>query len=152
MPHGCFEQTTSITYPNVLTLDYMKKTKQVSPELQMKAEGFVSAGYQRLLTFETSTPGGFSLYGRQPPVLLLTAYGLMELSDMSSVYNVDAGLLERMRMWLSSQQDKDGSWGGGLASFILEGEWLIQDLHQHVLYLGALPEVRTQVYKGLKSI
>jgi len=111
MPHGCFEQTTSITYPNVLALDYMKKTKQVSPELQMKAEGFVSAGYQRLLTFETSTQGGFSLYGRQPPVLLLTAYGLMELSDMSKVYNVDAGLLERMRKWLSSQQDEDGSWG-----------------------------------------
>jgi len=26
MPGGCFEQTSSSTYPNVLALDYMKRT------------------------------------------------------------------------------------------------------------------------------
>jgi len=36
------------TYPNVLVTDYMKRTKQINPELQMKAEGFINTGYQRL--------------------------------------------------------------------------------------------------------
>ena len=26
MPYGCFEQTSSTTYPNVLALDYLKRT------------------------------------------------------------------------------------------------------------------------------
>ena len=28
MPWGCFEQTSSTTYPNVLALDYMQRTKK----------------------------------------------------------------------------------------------------------------------------
>jgi uncharacterized protein YfaS (alpha-2-macroglobulin family) len=31
MPFGCFEQTSSVTYPNVLVLDYIKRTKRVTP-------------------------------------------------------------------------------------------------------------------------
>ena len=110
MPFGCFEQTTSITYPNVLVLDYMKKTEQITPELQMRAEHFVSTGYQRLMNFETSTPGGFDWYGNPPPKLLLTAYGLLEFKDMSEVYNVDPDLIPRTQRWLASQQNRDGSW------------------------------------------
>jgi hypothetical protein len=33
MPFGCFEQTSSATYPNVLALDYMKRTKKLMPEV-----------------------------------------------------------------------------------------------------------------------
>src|SRR5208337_2369908 len=49
MPGGCFEQTSSSTYPNVLALDYMKRTKKLTPEVHAKAEGFIANGYQRLL-------------------------------------------------------------------------------------------------------
>ena len=59
MPGGCFEQTSSSTYPNVLALDYMKRTKKLTPEVHAKAEGYIANGYQRLLTFEVSG-GGFS--------------------------------------------------------------------------------------------
>ena len=54
-----------MTFPNVLVLNYLKQTKQNSPEIQLKAENYISLGYQRLLTFEV-TGGGFSLYGRPP--------------------------------------------------------------------------------------
>ena len=40
MPGGCFEQTSSSTYPNVLALDYMKRTKKLTPEVHAKAEGY----------------------------------------------------------------------------------------------------------------
>ena len=52
MPYGCFEQTSSSTYPNVLALDYMKRNRKITPEIRAKAEGFISTGYQRLLSFE----------------------------------------------------------------------------------------------------
>ena len=50
MPGGCFEQTSSSTYPNVLAPDYMKRTKKLAPEVHAKAEGYIANGYQRLLT------------------------------------------------------------------------------------------------------
>ena len=119
MPYGCFEQTSSATYPNVLALDYMKRTKKLTPEVHAKAEGFIAQGYQRLLTFEVPG-GGFSWFGRAPANKILTAYGLMEFSDMSRVYEVDPRLIERTQQWLASLQQADGSWKPD-TSFINEG-------------------------------
>lgn len=110
MPNGCFEQTSSSTYPNVLVLDYLKSSGQISPEVQFKAEDYINIGYQRLTTFEVNG-GGFSLFGDNPAVVLLTAYGVQEFSDMSQVYNVDPALISRTAEWLLAQQNGDGSWG-----------------------------------------
>ena len=109
MPYGCFEQTSSTTYPNVLVLDYLKSTGQTSPEVQMQAEQYINLGYQRLTTFEVAG-GGFSLFGEVPADRMLTAYGLMEFSDMARVHPVDEGLIDRAAAWLLSQQGEDGSW------------------------------------------
>lgn len=109
MPSGCFEQTTSTTYPNVMVLSYMKKTGTISPEIQMKAEGFINLGYQRLLSFEVPG-GGFEWFGNTPAHKVLTAYGLMEFSDMSKVYPIDEAVITRTQQWLADQQERDGSW------------------------------------------
>ncbi|MFZ0309136.1 MAG: MG2 domain-containing protein [Candidatus Sulfotelmatobacter sp.] len=119
MPGGCFEQTSSSTYPNVLALDYMKRTKKLTPEVHAKAEGYIANGYQRLLTFEVPG-GGFSWFGRAPANKILTSYGLMEFSDMAKVYDVDPKLILRTQQWLSVQQQPDGSWKPD-TSFINEG-------------------------------
>ena len=65
MPHGCFEQTSSITYPSVLALAFLTRTKAASPEIEKKALGYILQGYQRLVTFE-APGGGFSLFGNDP--------------------------------------------------------------------------------------
>jgi len=119
MPGGCFEQTSSSTYPNVLALDYMKRTNKLTPEVHAKAEGYIANGYQRLLTFEVPG-GGFSWFGQAPANKILTSYGLMEFSDMSKVYDVDPRLIQRTQQWLASQQQADGSWKPD-ANFINEG-------------------------------
>ena len=119
MPFGCFEQTSSSTYPNVLALDYMKRTKKLTPEVHAKAEGYIANGYQRLLTFEVPG-GGFSWFGNAPANKILTAYGLMEFYDMSKVYDVDPKLIERTQAWLAGQQQADGSWKPD-TQFINEG-------------------------------
>jgi uncharacterized protein YfaS (alpha-2-macroglobulin family) len=119
MPGGCFEQTSSSTYPNVLALDYMKRSKKLTPETHAKAEGYIANGYQRLLTFEVPG-GGFSWFGNAPANKILTAYGLMEFIDMAKVADVDPRLIERTGNWLASQQQEDGSWKPD-TQFINEG-------------------------------
>lgn len=109
MPNGCFEQTSSATYPNVMVLQYMQETDNVTPEIEMQAREYISQGYQRLLTFEVEG-GGFEWFGRPPAHKILTAYGLMEFSDMARVHPVDPAIITRTAEWLAAQQEGDGSW------------------------------------------
>jgi len=117
MPFGCFEQTSSTTYPNVLVLDYLRRTKQAKPEIELKALSYINLGYQRLLSYEVPG-GGFEWFGRPPAHTVLTAYGLLEFSDMAKVSEVDPAVIERTRAWLYAQQQSDGSFeptAGGIA-------------------------------------
>jgi uncharacterized protein YfaS (alpha-2-macroglobulin family) len=109
MPYGCFEQTSSTTYPNLLALDYLKRTKKNAPEIEAKARQYIHLGYQRLIGFEVPG-GGFDWFGRPPANVTLTAYGLMEFEDMAKVHDVDPNLLSRTRAWLMSKRNSDGSW------------------------------------------
>lgn len=109
MPFGCFEQTSSVTYPNVLVLQYLKRAGKAQPETEMKARHFITIGYQRLLTFEVKG-GGFSWFGDPPAHKVLTAYGLLEFADMSKVHDIDPNLITRTVNWLVSKQNPDGSW------------------------------------------
>ena len=92
MPSGCFEQTSSTTYPNVLALNYLQQTKKSSPKTEATARQFINLGYQRLLSFEIKG-GGFDWFGRPPADRTLTAYGFMEFQDMARVSSVDPNLL-----------------------------------------------------------
>jgi uncharacterized protein YfaS (alpha-2-macroglobulin family) len=109
MPNGCFEQTSSSAYPNIMVVDYIKKARLASPELLMKSEQYLNVGYQRLLTFERPG-GGFDWWGSGPPLIWLSAYGLQEFNDMSRVYPIDRGIIDRTQVWLMKQRDKDGTW------------------------------------------
>ena len=74
-PSGCFEQTSSTTYPNVLALDYLRRTGVKAPAVEATARQYIHLGYQRLLTFEIAG-GGFDWFGHAPANRTLTAYGL----------------------------------------------------------------------------
>ena len=121
MPCGCFEQTSSSTYPNVLVLDYMKRAKKITPEIQMKAEGFINLGYQKLVAFEVKG-GGFSWFGDAPANQILTSYGLMEFHDLSQVYTIDPNVISRTQSWLASQQKEDGHWDPD-AAYLHQESW-----------------------------
>ncbi len=108
-PYGCFEQTSSTTYPNILALDYLRRTKKSAPDVEAKARAYIHLGYQRLLTFEIDG-GGFDWFRNPPANRVLSAYGLMEFADMARVYDVDPALIDRTRNWLVAQQRPDGSW------------------------------------------
>ncbi len=107
-PHGCFEQTSSSTYPNLLVLDYLQKTDQSMPKMEERALSLIKKGYQRLTSFE-SPSHGFEWFGGDPAHEGLTAYGLMEFVDMKKVYpGVDDKMIKRTTDWLLSRRDGAG--------------------------------------------
>jgi len=110
MPTGCFEQTLSRLYPDIVVLDYLQKTKQSSPQLEKKAQHYISQGCQRLMTFE-ARGGGFSYYGGSSSSSVLSAYGLMIFSDASKVAQVDRAIIDRTRKAILSRKKQDGTWG-----------------------------------------
>src|SRR4030088_2281470 len=104
------EQTSSTAYPNILVVDYVKKARVASAsETLMKSENYLNVGYQKLLTFERPG-GGFDWWGNGEPLVWLSAYGLHEFNDMSKVYPIDKGVIDRTQAWLLKQQAADGTW------------------------------------------
>ena len=106
-PYGCFEQTSSTTYPNVFILKFLRAAGKSNPAVEQKALRYIQNGYNRLIRFETSM-GGFEWFGKTPPHEALTAYGLLEFTDMQEFVNVDQAMLKRTRKYLLDRQDGKG--------------------------------------------
>ena len=107
-PYGCFEQTSSSTYPNIMVLKYLKESGKSNSEIEKKALKFIKEGYKRLISFETKE-GGFEWFGRTPPHETLTAYGILEFTEMKEVYDkVDQKMIDRTVKWLLSRKDGKG--------------------------------------------
>jgi hypothetical protein len=113
-PVGCFEQSSSTNYPNVLILNYLQEAGQGDPKIEERARGLMHNGYQRLTSFECidpkeSTRRGYEWFGQTaPPHEALTAYGLLQFHDMAKIYPVDAAMVERTTKYLLDQRDGKG--------------------------------------------
>ncbi|MEL6986546.1 MAG: hypothetical protein AAGK97_01860, partial [Bacteroidota bacterium] len=107
-PHGCFEQTSSTTYPNVMVMQYLKESGKTKQAIEKKAMKYIRRGYDRLVSFETEE-GGFEWFGNTPPHLGLTAFGILEFTEMAKIYNgVDRNMIKRTIDWLLAQRDGKG--------------------------------------------
>lgn len=113
-PHGCFEQTSSSNYPNLLILDYLKEAKQDKPEVARRAQELLRNGYAKLTSFECQDTAknarqGYEWFGgAAAPHEALTAYGLMQFRDMARVQDVDKAMVERTYRYLLSRKDGKG--------------------------------------------
>jgi hypothetical protein len=112
-PYGCFEQTSSTSYPMVMAQQYFLTHTGVDPAIIEKTRGLLDASYKRLTGFETRTKG-YEWFGADPGHEALTAYGLLQFTDMSQVRSVDKEMLDRTRTWLLGR--RDGSGGFSLSS------------------------------------
>ena len=106
-PYGCFEQTSSTTYPLTMAQQYFTSHQGVDPDLVRRAKQKLEAGYQRLTGYECKS-GGYEWFGADPGHETLTAYGVLQFTDMSQVREVDAAMLERTRTWLLGRRDGQG--------------------------------------------
>ncbi|WP_163864213.1 MG2 domain-containing protein [Myxococcus eversor] len=106
-PSGCFEQTSSTTYPMTMAQQYFQTHTGVNPELVASAREKLTSGYQRLVGFETKEQG-YEWFGEAPGHEALTAFGLLHFTDMQQVHNVDTQMLLRTREWMLKQRDGQG--------------------------------------------
>jgi uncharacterized protein YfaS (alpha-2-macroglobulin family) len=112
-PNGCFEQTSTTNYPNVLILDYLNETNQAKPEVSKRAKELLDRGYGKLTSFECQKAAdgreGYEWFGgTAPPHESLTAYGLLQFTDMSRVFPVDQEMLKRTKQYLLNSKDGNG--------------------------------------------
>ncbi len=152
MPSGCFEQVSSSLYPDILVLNYLEKNNLDNPELREKALNYISTGYQKLLTYEVEgEKGGYSLYGKYPAEPSLTAYGLMEMNELSKVYNVDEKVIDNMIEFLFSKQKTSGDFRTSETRYI-SGMTNLDELTKDAYIVWALSEVCPEDTRLLKSI
>jgi hypothetical protein len=113
-PNGCFEQTSTSNYPNVLILDYLRESNQARPDVEARAQDLLARGYVQLTSFEcpktaTNSKQGYEWFGAPNAAHeALTAYGLLEFRDMARVYKVEPAMLERTRQYLLASRDGKG--------------------------------------------
>jgi uncharacterized protein YfaS (alpha-2-macroglobulin family) len=106
-PYGCFEQTSSTSYPMVMAQQYFLTHTGIDPAIIEKTKGLLESSYKRLTGFESQTKG-YEWFGADPGHEALTAYGLMQFADMAQVRSVDKDMLTRTRTWLLSRRDGKG--------------------------------------------
>jgi hypothetical protein len=112
IPNGCFEQTTTTAWPNIMVLNYLKNSGQLTPEIELKARDYVNQSYQRIVTFECPS-GGFNWWvGDDPGNDILTAMALMMFADAKDSVDIDMNVVQRSEDTLVANQNADGSWSG----------------------------------------
>ena len=109
-PGGCFEQTSSSNYPNIMVLQYLEENDGLDPAIAARASSMLDRGYQLLTSYETSEDG-YEWFGGAPAHEALSAYGLVEFVDMARVHGAVAPeMIERTRDYLMSRRDGKGGY------------------------------------------
>ncbi len=106
-PSGCFEQTSSTTYPMTMAMQYFQSHSNVDQAMVRDAKDKLERGYKRLTGFECKK-NGYEWFGEDPGHEALTAYGVLQFTDMKKVRSVDEAMLVRSREWLLKQRDGKG--------------------------------------------
>ena len=119
-PCGCFEQTSSTTFPLVMLIQYIdslpKKTEKML-KMRFNAEEKMKKGIKRLLGYECKN-GGFEWFGDDPGHVTLTAYGIWQFLEMNKIGNyIDVNVIDRTLDWLRKSYQKNK------AQFELRNGW-----------------------------
>jgi hypothetical protein len=139
-PVGCFEQASSVNYPNVMVLRFMKSEGVSDARLLGRASRLMDEGYKKLVGYETTTRG-YEWFGGSPGHEALTAYGLMEFADMRPVYHdLDKTMLTRTAEWLMSRRDGTGGYARDAKALDSFGRASKQVTDAYITY--ALSEVK----------
>lgn len=125
MPDGCGEQNMLNFVPNIVVLDYLRLTNQLSPAIETKAKQFLDAGYQRELSYKHDD-GSFSAFGKRDKngSTWLTAFVVRSFIQASQYIQVEQRIINEALDWLSRVQAPNGSFPeyGSVFSTEMQGE------------------------------
>ncbi|KYN33932.1 hypothetical protein ALC56_11746 [Trachymyrmex septentrionalis] len=110
MPFGCGEQNMLNFVPNIVVLNYLKNTNQLTQAVQSKALKYLDIGYQQELTYR-HTDGSFSAFGMSDPSgsTWLTAFVAKSFKQAAEYIAVEDRIITEALQWLSNNQASNGS-------------------------------------------
>lgn len=105
MPHGCGEQNMLNFVPNIVVLNYLNKTNQLTAEIEEKAIKYLQVGFQRELTYR-HIDGSFSAFGHSDASgsTWLTAFVVRSLRQATAYIDIEESIFVSALEWLSKIQ------------------------------------------------
>ncbi|XP_015601908.1 CD109 antigen isoform X2 [Cephus cinctus] len=161
MPSGCGEQNMLNFVPNIVILDYLKNTNQLTQAVQSKAMRYLEIGYQRELTYRHND-GSFSAFGMSDGSgsTWLTAFVVKSFKQATEYVSIEDRIIDEALRWLASNQAVNGSFpevgrvnhrdmqGGAAKGLALTAFTLIAFLENK----GSNEEYKNVINKGVNYI
>ncbi|NXM80360.1 A2ML1 protein, partial [Oenanthe oenanthe] len=109
LPHGCGEQNMVLFAPIVYVLQYLEKTRQLSPEIKDRATGFLRNGYQIQLHYQ-HPDGSYSEFGIKDEYgnTWLTAFVVKCFVQAKPYIYLDNQIIQAALTWLEFHQLPSG--------------------------------------------
>ncbi|NXP90694.1 A2ML1 protein, partial [Passerina amoena] len=109
LPHGCGEQNMVLFAPVVYVLQYLEKTRQLSPEIKDRAAGFLRNGYQIQLQYQ-HPDGSYSEFGTKDEYgnTWLTAFVVKCFVQAKPYIYLDNRIIQAALSWLEFHQLPSG--------------------------------------------
>ncbi|XP_054003817.1 CD109 antigen-like isoform X1 [Hylaeus anthracinus] len=110
LPAGCGEQNMLNFVPNIMILNYLKNTNQLTQAVQGKAIRYMEIGYQRELTYRHDD-GSFSAFGMSDSSgsTWLTAFVAKAFKQAKEYIPIEDRIIDEALQWLSNNQAPNGS-------------------------------------------
>ncbi|XP_072395001.1 thioester-containing protein 1 allele R1-like [Diabrotica undecimpunctata] len=110
LPTDCGEQNLVHLMSNLVILQYLRVTSQLTPTIQNEAVKNLETSYQQQLTFKRKD-GSFSPFEWRDSKgsVWVTAYTVLALSQAKNFIFIDDRVIENSTNWLTDIQGKNGS-------------------------------------------
>lgn len=107
---SCGEQNMINLVPQALMLDYLKKTNQLTDELDSSIKNIMNVGYQRQLKFKRQD-GSFSPFGTadKEGSTWLTAFAAISFKKIADHIHIEENIIENALKWLTEAQTARGN-------------------------------------------
>ncbi|MBB6331027.1 TonB-dependent SusC/RagA subfamily outer membrane receptor [Chryseobacterium sediminis] len=106
-PYGCFEQLSSTVYPNMFILDYLKSGKKIDTATENLIVKNMKKGFQKMLSYK-NRDGGFGYFNSEESDVALSAFALLEFTDLKKYVNPDAKLIQGLSSFILSKKNSNG--------------------------------------------
>jgi CD109 antigen len=111
MPYGCGEQNMAGLVPNIVALDYLNSTGQLTSRLKARSVNHLEQGYARQLKYQHLN-GGFSAFGVESSnaSTWLTAYVVAWFVPAQKSIPIEMKVLQNAIKFLQSNRNADGDY------------------------------------------
>jgi len=110
MPYGCGEQNMLLFVPNIVAIEYLTNTDQLTDAIRAKSLLFMETGYQKELTYRRDD-GSFSAFGNSDSAgsTWLTAFVARSFKQAQRHMAIEDRIIEQALNWVAVNQAVNGS-------------------------------------------